>query len=104
MQIDEAHVVLLAALSTLVVVDQGNTVVGLFFCTAIAAASDEALAKDWSLKRGGQVLFTSPKATVIRQHVSHLVHHRAQLGVYLRLLDVPVPSMYGPTADEGWGA
>jgi uncharacterized damage-inducible protein DinB len=55
----------------------------------------------WSLKRGNQTLFTQPKAAIWRGFVmSHLVHHRAQLAVYLRLLDVPVPSMYGPSADE----
>ena len=69
---------------------------------AIATATDGVLAEPWSLKRSGTVLFTLPRAAVLRQHVSHLVHHRAQLGVYLRLLDVPVPSLYGPTADEPW--
>jgi uncharacterized damage-inducible protein DinB len=69
---------------------------------ALAGVSDDALAQDWSLKMGDRVLMTQPRKVVVRQHVSHLVHHRAQLGVYLRLLDVPVPSMYGPTADERW--
>lgn len=68
----------------------------------IERARDEDYALPWSLTRGGQVLFTSPRGAVVRMHISHLVHHRAQLGVYLRLLDVPVPSMYGPTADERW--
>ena len=55
----------------------------------------------WTLKRGGKTLFSMPKTAVLRSFVlSHLIHHRAQLGVYLRLLDVPVPSMYGPSADE----
>jgi len=70
---------------------------------AIAAAKDADLAVPWSLTHGSKVLFTAPRAAIVRQNISHLVHHRAQLGVYLRLLDVPVPSMYGPTADEAWG-
>ena len=69
---------------------------------ALAAASDADFQVPWSLKRGGQVLMTLPRGAAVRQHISHLVHHRAQLGVYLRLLNVPVPSMYGPTADERW--
>ena len=55
----------------------------------------------WSLKRGGRTLFSMPKAVVLRSFVfNHLIHHRGQLTVYLRLLDVPVPSVYGPSADE----
>ena len=71
---------------------------------ALAAAKDSDLAVDWSLKQSGHVLFTSPRGVVVRQTINHLVHHRGQLTVYLRLLDVPVPSLYGPTADEPWGA
>lgn len=71
--------------------------------TAIAAAKDSDFAVNWSLKMGDQVLFTLPRSTVVRQHINHLVHHRGQLTVYLRLIDVPVPSIYGPTADEPWG-
>ena len=67
---------------------------------AISKAKDADYAKPWSLKRGGQVLFTLPKAAVVRQTINHLIHHRGQLTVYLRLIDVPVPSIYGPTADE----
>jgi uncharacterized damage-inducible protein DinB len=67
---------------------------------ALAAASDLELAQPWTLKKGGEKIFTSPRGAVLRSFVlSHGVHHRAQLGVYLRLLDVPVPAMYGPTAD-----
>lgn len=67
---------------------------------ALAAASDLELAQPWTLKKGGVKIFTSPRGAVLRSFVlSHSVHHRAQLGVYLRLLDVPVPAMYGPTAD-----
>jgi uncharacterized damage-inducible protein DinB len=67
---------------------------------AIAGASAADFAAPWELRLGDRVLFTSTKGRVVRQNISHLVHHRAQLGVYLRLLDVPVPGMYGPTADE----
>ncbi len=67
---------------------------------AIANAKDADYNVPWSLKQGDKVFMTLPRAVIVRQHISHLVHHRAQLGVYLRLVDVPVPSMYGPTADE----
>lgn len=67
---------------------------------AIANTKDADYATAWSLTRAGHVLFTAPRSVIVRQHISHLVHHRAQLGLYLRLVDVPVPSMYGPTADE----
>ena len=70
----------------------------------LSAATDADFAKSWSLKHSGEVLLTLPRREVVRQTINHLVHHRAQLTVYLRLLDVPVPSMYGPTADEPWGA
>ena len=67
---------------------------------AIAATRDQDYDVDWSLKMGPQVLFTAPRRVVVRQTINHLVHHRGQLTVYLRLLDIPVPSIYGPTADE----
>lgn len=67
---------------------------------AMAGASDADFAVDWSLKMGDRVLMTMPRGAVVRQTINHLVHHRGQLTVYLRLLDVPVPSIYGPTADE----
>ena len=70
---------------------------------AIAAATDAEMAMPWSLKMGEKVLMTSPRGVTARQHLNHLVHHRGQLSVYLRLLDIPVPSIYGPTADEPWG-
>ncbi|MPZ21553.1 MAG: damage-inducible protein DinB [Luteitalea sp.] len=69
---------------------------------AIAAAKDSDYEVPWSLKMKGAVLFTLPRGTVVRQHISHLSHHRGQMTVYLRLLDVAVPSIYGPTADEAW--
>ena len=69
---------------------------------AIAGASDEHLFKPWSLLKGGAVVLTLPRVAVLRSFVmNHLIHHRAQLGVYLRLNDVPVPALYGPSADEG---
>lgn len=68
---------------------------------AIAAASDEKMMQPWSLLRAGTPIFTMPRAAVIRSFgLSHVIHHRAQLGVYLRMNDVPVPSTYGPSADE----
>jgi uncharacterized damage-inducible protein DinB len=68
---------------------------------ALRGSQDADLGKPWTLKSGSQVYFTMPKAAVLRSFVfSHLVHHRAQLGVYLRLNDIAVPSSYGPTADE----
>ena len=55
----------------------------------------------WSLVYGGQTMFSMPRAAVLRMMVmSHMIHHRAQLSVYLRLLDVSVPGMYGPSADD----
>ena len=69
---------------------------------AIAGASDAHMMKPWSLLRNGQSLMTVPKIAVLRSFVmNHGIHHRAQLGVYLRLNDVPVPAIYGPSADEG---
>ncbi len=63
--------------------------------------TDEDLEKMWSLKNGEHVHFTMPKKVVVRSMAyNHLYHHRGQLSVYLRLLDVPVPGMYGPTADD----
>ena len=60
------------------------------------------LQSDGSLKAGPRVLMTLPRLAVMRQNINHLSHHRGQLTVYLRLLDVPIPSIYGPTADEQW--
>jgi len=70
---------------------------------ALADVTGAALAEPWHLRHGERVLMTMPRGEVVRQHLSHLSHHRGQLTVYLRLLDVPVPSVYGPTADEKWG-
>jgi uncharacterized damage-inducible protein DinB len=69
---------------------------------ALSQAADADYQVVWSLKNEGQVLFAMPRIAVYRGFVmNHLIHHRAQLTVYLRLLDVPVPSLYGPSADEG---
>ena len=68
----------------------------------IAGASDEHLMKPWSLISGGKAIFTLPRIGVLRGFImNHIIHHRAQLGVYLRMNDVPVPAIYGPSADEG---
>ena len=68
---------------------------------AIAGASDEHLFKTWSLIYGGRTLVEGPRNKVLRgMAISHLIHHRGQLTVYLRLLDVAIPGMYGPSADE----
>ena len=67
---------------------------------ALQAAKDSDFGVPWSLKHGDRVLFTAPRGVIVRQHISHLSHHRGQLTVYLWLLDVPIPSIYGPTADE----
>lgn len=67
---------------------------------SLAAASDEQLAVPWTLKRRGQTLFTLPRSACVRTFVlNHLIHHRGQLTVYLRMCDVPLPPIYGPTAD-----
>jgi uncharacterized damage-inducible protein DinB len=67
---------------------------------ALTAAKDADFTGTWSLTRGDDVLFTAPRGTVVRTHVNHLIHHRGQLTVSLRLNDVPLPPIYGPTADE----
>lgn len=72
------------------------------FRKALAGASDETLMANWSLLGSGQTVFTKPRVDCLRDMIfNHLVHHRAQLGVYLRMNDVPVPALYGPSADEG---
>ena len=68
---------------------------------AIAGASDADLFKPWTLMANGKTILTMPKIAVLRGFImNHMIHHRAQLGVYLRLNDIPVPSIYGPSADE----
>lgn len=69
---------------------------------ALVAAGDAGVTAPWALSRDGTALFTQPKLGAFRTFViSHLIHHRGQLSVYLRLRNVPVPPVYGPTADEG---
>ena len=67
---------------------------------ALSNVSNEELAKTFSLKNQGQVLFSSPIKENIGSSINHLVHHRGQLTVYMRLNDIPVPSIYGPSADD----
>lgn len=68
---------------------------------ALEGAADEHLEKDWSLIVNGHTAFTLPRKVVIRtMALNHLIHHRGQLSVYLRLLDIPIPGIYGPSADE----
>jgi uncharacterized damage-inducible protein DinB len=68
---------------------------------ALLGKTDAELMAPWSLKQGDHTMFTMPKATVWRSFVmNHIVHHRGQLSVYLRQQDVPLPSFYGPSADE----
>lgn len=67
---------------------------------AIAAAKDEDMGVTWTLAQGGQEIFSMPRAAMVRSFVmNHLIHHRAHLCVYLRLNDIPVPGMYGPSGD-----
>jgi uncharacterized damage-inducible protein DinB len=69
---------------------------------SIAGCSDETFMKSWALKSGDKTLMSMPKVAVVRTFVlNHVIHHRGQLSVYLREMDVPVPSIYGPSADEG---
>jgi uncharacterized damage-inducible protein DinB len=68
----------------------------------IDAQPDPALFAPWTLKNGDQEVFTMPKIAVLRSFImNHMIHHRGQLSVYLRLRNVPVPAIYGPSADEG---
>ncbi len=68
---------------------------------AIAGASDEFLVTSWSLLSGGHTVMTLPRVAVLRSFImNHIIHHRGQLSVYLRLNDIPVPALYGPSADE----
>ncbi len=63
-------------------------------------AKEEDLLPEWTLRNGEEIYSVEPKADVIRMTYSQIVHHRAQLGVYLRLLNIPIPGSYGPSADE----
>lgn len=67
----------------------------------LAGTKADTMMETWRMKKGGEVMMEMPKMAVLRSFIfSHNVHHRAQLGVYLRMLDVPVPGHYGPSADE----
>jgi uncharacterized damage-inducible protein DinB len=68
--------------------------------TCLGSAKEEQMDDMWTLRNGEQIYNTSSKAEVIRMTFNQITHHRAQLGVYLRLLDVPIPGSYGPSADE----
>jgi uncharacterized damage-inducible protein DinB len=71
------------------------------FNTALSAADLDSLARPWTIRRGDTVLLQHPRRVMLRTlMMSHLVHHRAQLGVYYRLLGIAVPGVYGPSADE----
>jgi uncharacterized damage-inducible protein DinB len=67
---------------------------------AITLAKDEDMGSTWTLLQGGKPFFSMPRSAVVRGVISHLIHHRAHLCVYLRLNDIPVPGMYGPSGDE----
>jgi uncharacterized damage-inducible protein DinB len=70
---------------------------------ALIAADDAYLMQDWAFKLGEKILYAAPRAQLYRtMFLNHFVHHRAQLGVYLRLLNIPVPGLYGPSADNPW--
>ncbi|MEO8588164.1 MAG: DinB family protein [Flavobacteriales bacterium] len=62
-------------------------------------ATDANLAVMWTMRRGENVIWSMTRADMARHHIKHMVHHRGQLSVYLRLLDVPIPELFGPTAD-----
>lgn len=68
----------------------------------LAKAKEEVLDQSWTLKDGDKIYSQDPKADVIRMALSQIIHHRAQLGVFLRLLNVPIPGSYGPSADESF--
>ncbi len=70
--------------------------------TQLANGKEDSLDQLWTLRNGEQVYSKEPKSEVIRMSLSQIIHHRAQLGVFLRLLDVPIPGSYGPSADESF--
>jgi uncharacterized damage-inducible protein DinB len=74
--------------------------------TALSGASDHHLLQPWTLRQDGKTLLVLPRIAILRGFVmNHLIHHRGQLTVYLRMRNVPVPALYGPSADEGsWSA
>ena len=68
--------------------------------TQLNNGKEDTLGKTWTLRSGEHILSTGSKADIIRISLSQIIHHRAQLGVYLRLLDIPIPGSYGPSADD----
>ena len=68
--------------------------------TRLSKATDEELIPNWTMRNGEEIYSVSSKREVIRMSYSQIVHHRAQMGVYLRLLNIPIPGSYGPSADE----
>ncbi|NRF39234.1 DinB family protein [Pedobacter foliorum] len=68
--------------------------------TELKEENEQLLDKDWTLRNGQQIYSVEPKADVIRMSINQIIHHRAQLGVFLRLLDIPIPGSFGPSADE----
>ncbi len=69
--------------------------------TVLENTTNAILDSEWTMRHGAQIYFTRPRKEVLREFVlNHTIHHRGQLSVYLRLLDVPVPAMFGPTADD----
>jgi len=68
--------------------------------STLSNTNEEVLAQIWTLRNGDQILSAGPKSEMVRMTFSQIVHHRAQLGVFLRLLNVPIPGSYGPSADE----
>jgi uncharacterized damage-inducible protein DinB len=69
--------------------------------TSLRNAEDKVFSETWKLRNGDDIYMETTKGEVVRQTINHMVHHRGQLSVYLRLNDIPVPSIYGPSADEG---
>jgi uncharacterized damage-inducible protein DinB len=81
----------------LAIFDKGSAA----FREALSKTENETMMRPWSLLAGGKAVFTMPKVAVLRGMIfNHIVHHRGQLSVYLRMNDIPVPSIYGPSADE----
>ena len=69
--------------------------------TSLKNADDPVFSQDWKLRNGDDIYMETSKLDVVRQTINHMVHHRGQLSVYLRLNEIPVPAIYGPSADEG---
>lgn len=69
--------------------------------TSLRGADDAKFSERWTLRRGDDIFMETSKLDIVRTTINHMVHHRGQLSVFMRLRDIPVPSIYGPTADEG---